>query len=258
MQAARSTRPAPGRPEETRVMAPQSPVSAPVPEQARAPRPEVGDLSFQAAREEQLLVQALRDRDEAAFERVLDRWYPAMLRTAMIYVGSRARAEETVQETWLAVLGGIHRFDGRSSLKTWVFRILANRAKSSATREGRVVPLSSLGPEREDAGGGGTPFPADPLGGLSPDAEPVFCGSASMARNPEDWLLSEELREQIEAAIETLPPKQREVIVLRDVEGWTPNEVCEMLGISESDQRVLLHRARVRVRDALAPYLVPS
>ena len=237
-------------------MAPQSPVSAPVPQEARTPRAQAGDLPFQAAREEQLLVQALRERDEAAFERVLDRWYSAMLRTAMVYVGSRARAEEVVQETWLAVLGGIDRFDGRSSLKTWIFRILINRAKTSATREARVVPLSSLGRGQSDDDAGGTPYPADPLHGCPPDAEPLFCGSASMARNPEDWLLSEELREHIEAAMETLPPKQREVIVLRDVEGWTPGEVCNTLGISESNQRVLLHRARVRVRDALAPYLV--
>lgn len=239
-------------------MAPQSPLSAPVPGDARAPRAEAGDVSFQAAREEQLLVQALRERDEAAFELVLDRWYSAMLRTAMIYVGSRARAEEVVQETWLAVLGGIDRFDSRSSLKTWIFRILINRAKTSGTRDARIIPLSSLGPGQSDDGGGGTPYPADPLHGCPPDVEPLFCGSASMARNPEDWLLSEELREHIEAAIGTLPPKQREVIVLRDVEGWTPGEVCNMLGISESNQRVLLHRARVKVRDALAPYLVNS
>lgn len=237
-------------------MVPQSPVPAPAREEAGAPRAAAADPSVQAAREERLLVQALRERDEAAFERVLDRWYPAMLRTATIYVGSRARAEEVVQETWLAVLGAIHRFDGRSSLKTWIFRILINRAKTSAIREARVVPLSSLGPGAEDADGGGTPYPADPLEGCPPDAEPLFCGSASMARNPEDWILSEELREHIEAAMEKLPPKQREVIVLRDVEGWTPGEVCNLLGISESNQRVLLHRARVKVRDALAPYLV--
>lgn len=237
-------------------MAPQSPVSAPVPEEAGAPRAPVGDVSFQAARQEQLLVQALRERDEAAFELVLDRWYSAMLRTAMIYVGSRARAEEVVQETWLAVLGGVQRFDGRSSLKTWIFRILINRAKTSATREARVIPLSSLGQGQSDEDVGGTPYPADPLHGCPPDAEALFCGSASMARNPEDRLLSEELRERIEAAIATLPPRQREVIVLRDVEGWAPGEVCSTLGISASNQRVLLHRARVKVRDALAPYLV--
>lgn len=238
-------------------MAPQSPASAPVPEEARELRGDPGGLAFQAAREEQLLVQALRERDEAAFELVLDRYYSAMLRTAMIYVGSRARAEEVVQETWLAVLGGIHRFDSRSSLKTWIFRILINRARTCATREARVIPLSSFG-QGEDVERGGTPYPADPLGGCPPDAEPVFFGSAAMARNPEDWILSEELGERIEAAMATLPRQQREVIVLRDVEGWAASEVCNMLGITESNQRVLLHRARVRVRDALAPYLANS
>lgn len=224
-------------------MAQQSPVQAPLP----------GEAS-----EEELLVRALRERDEAAFERLLDRFYPAMLRVAAIHVGSRARAEEVVQETWLAVLGGIGRFEGRSSLKTWIFRILVNRAKTLAKREARVVPLSALAGGREEADGGGTPYPVDPLHGCPPHAEPLFCGSAAMARNPEDWLLSEELRERVEAAIETLPPRQREVIVLRDVEGWAPGEVCNVLGISESNQRVLLHRARVRVRDALAPYLTGS
>jgi RNA polymerase sigma-70 factor (ECF subfamily) len=239
-------------------MAPQSPVSAPRSGETGVPPPPAGERTFPAAREEQLLVQALRERDEAAFEQVLDRWYSAMLRTAMIYVGSRARAEEVVQETWLAVLGGIDRFDGRASLRTWVFRILINRAKTSGTRDARIIPLSSLRAGESDDDAGGTAYPADPLHAWPPEAEPMFCGSASMARTPEDRLLSEELRAHIEAAIGTLPPKHREVIVLRDVEGWSPGEVCNALGISESNQRVLLHRARVRVRDALAPYLVNS
>jgi RNA polymerase sigma-70 factor (ECF subfamily) len=239
-------------------MAQQSPIPAPVPEGTSAPRTAGGARAFHGDREEQLLVLALRERDEAAFELVLDRHYPAMLRTAMTWVGSRARAEEVVQDTWLAVLGAIPRFDGRSSLKTWIFRILVNRARSLATRDARVIPLSSLGRGAEDGDGGGTPYPADPLHGCAPDVEPLFSGSSGMARNPEDWLLSHELGEHIEAAIERLPPQQREVMVLRDVEGWTPLEVCNMLEISESNQRVLLHRARVKVRDALAPYLLNS
>lgn len=200
-------------------------------------------------------MQALRDRDEAAFELVLDRYYSAMLRTAMVYVGSRARAEEVVQETWLAVLGGIHRFEGRSSLKTWIFRILINRAKTCATREARIISLSALGEGRADQDGGGTPYPPDPL---DQELEPAFEGASGAWRSPEDSLLARELGERIDAAIASLPPNQREVIVLRDVEGWTPAEVCNTLGISESNQRVLLHRARVKVRDRLAPYLVES
>lgn len=227
-------------------MAHESPVPAPFPSHpARSPR----ELPFEVAREEQLLVQALRDRDEAAFELVLDRYYSAMLRTAMVYVESHARAEEVVQETWLAVLGGIHRFEGRSSLKTWIFRILVNRAKSSAARDARVVSISSLG----DGDGGGTPYPPDPLENGA--AEPAFGGGTGVWQNPEDWLLSRELGERIDEAIASLPPSQREVIVLRDVEGWTAADVCNALGISESNQRVLLHRARVKVRDRLAPYL---
>jgi RNA polymerase sigma-70 factor (ECF subfamily) len=238
-------------------MAHPSPVPAPVPEDTRERRPAAGDPSFLAAREEQLLVQALRDRDEAAFERVLDLYFSPMLRTAMIYVGCRARAEEVVQETWLAVLGGIHRFESRSSLKTWIFRILVNRARTCATREARLVPLSDLAPAREDAECGGTPYPADPLDARSAGAGPLP-GAAAPAEGPEDGLLSRELRERIEAAVAALPASQREVIVLRDVEGWSAREVCDMLGISESNQRVLLHRARVKVRDRLASYLAPT
>jgi RNA polymerase sigma-70 factor, ECF subfamily len=235
-------------------MAHHSPVPAPVPEGGHAPP--AGHPSFQEAREEQLLVQALRDRDDAAFERVLDRYYSPMLRTAMVYVGSRARAEEVVQETWLAVLAGIHGFMGRSSLKTWIFRILINRARTCATREARVVPLSSLAESQEGAGWGGTPYPADPLERASGRAERVF--GAAAGASAEEQLLSRELAERIEQAIASLPSKQREVIVLRDVEGWSASEVCDMLDVSESNQRVLLHRARRKVRDLLAPYLVPT
>jgi len=230
--------------------------SAPIPGDGQGRPVTAGSLSFQEAREEQLLVQALRERDEEAFELVLDRYYSAMLRTAMIYVGSRARAEEVVQETWLAVLAGIHGFKGRSSLKTWIFRILINRARTCATREARVVPLSSLPDSQEGAGWGGTPYPADPLERAPAGAEPGF--GAGPAATAEELLLSRELRERIEHAVAALPEKQREVIVMRDIEGWSAGEVCNMLEISESNQRVLLHRARVKVRDLLAPYLAQT
>ncbi len=239
-------------------MAHHHPMSAPVPGEGRERPVTAGSLPFQEAREEQLLVQALRDRDEEAFELVLDRHYSSMLRTAMIYVGSRARAEEVVQETWLAVLAGIHGFKGRSSLRTWIFRILINRARTCATREARVVPLSSLADSQEGAGWGGTPYPADPLERAYADAEPVFGAASSAAATAEELLLSRELRERIEQAVTSLPDKQREVIVLRDIDGWSASEVCNMLEISESNQRVLLHRARVKVRDLLAPYLAQT
>lgn len=232
-------------------MAHHTPVYSPGPDELRTPPPaEAGD--------EQLLVQALRDRDESAFERVLDRHYSAMLRTAMVYVGSRARAEEVVQETWLAVLSGIDAFEGRSTLRTWIFRILVNRARSCAAREARVVPVTSLGESREGADRGGTPYPPDPLERGATQAEPGFGAGPAAGATGEDLLLSRELRERIEGAIAVLPPKQREVIVLRDVEGWSANEVCDMLDVSEANQRVLLHRARVKVRGLLAPYLAET
>lgn len=236
-------------------MAHHSPMTAPVPGDGPERPAAAGSLSFQEAREEQLLVQALRERDDEAFELVLDRYYSAMLRTAMIHVGSRARAEEVVQETWLAVLAGIHGFKGRSSLKTWIFRILINRARTCATREARVVPLSSLAGSQEGAGWGGTPYPADPLERMPAGVEPVFGAGPSAAATAEEQFLAGELAEHIEQAVAALPEKQRAVLVLRDVEGWSAGEVCNMLEISESNQRVLLHRARVKVRDRLAPYL---
>jgi RNA polymerase sigma-70 factor (ECF subfamily) len=222
-------------------------------EGARRAVPHPPQLRFEAEREEQLLAEALFERDEAAFELVLDRLFSAMLRTAMIYVRSRAHAEEVVQETWLAVLGGIQRFEARSSLKTWIFRILINRAKTHAAREARVIPLSSL--SAAEAPSGGTPYPADPWGTLGVDVEPIFDQAPRAGHDPASDLLARELGRHIDAAIAELPAAQREVLVLRDVNGWSAAEVCNMLGISESNQRVLLHRARVRVRERLAPYL---
>ena len=176
-----------------------------------------------------------------------------MLRVAMMYVSSRATAEEVAQETWLAVLEGIDRFEGRSSLKTWIFRILTNTAKTRGEREGRSVPFSSL------AGDDESDEPAvDADRFLGPDHR--WSGHwASTPRNPHDLpdeqLLSGEARERIAAAIEALPENHRAVITLRDVDGFDAAEACEILGISEANQRVLLHRARARVRAALEDYL---
>jgi RNA polymerase sigma-70 factor, ECF subfamily len=207
-----------------------------------------------AGGDETLLVEALRERDEAAFSLLLDRWYGSMLRIAMGYVGSRARAEEVVQETWLAVLRGLDRFRGHSSLKTWVFRILVNRARTTAVREARVVPVSSLGGEGSGEG------PTRDLAGVAAVAcgEPRTAAVAdgwSQRASPEDRVLSAEVRAHIERAIEALPARQRAVLTLRDVEGWTSEEVCNALGLTETNQRVLLHRARVKVRDALEPFV---
>jgi RNA polymerase sigma-70 factor, ECF subfamily len=209
----------------------------------------------EAADDETLLVRALRDRDEAAFARLLDEWYGSMLRIAMGHVGSRARAEEVVQETWLAVLSGIDRFEGRSSLRTWVFRILVNRARTMSVREARLVPLSTLAPagDADDL----STFMNAGADASAPEV-PWLPSAGNAGANPEDLLVASELGGRIEQAIDALPARQREVVVLRDVEGWSAPEVCNALGISETNQRVLLHRARAGVRTALAGYVSES
>jgi RNA polymerase sigma-70 factor (ECF subfamily) len=197
------------------------------------------------------LIAALRARDERAFEALMREYNASLLRVAQIYVASRAVAEEVVQETWIGVLNGIDRFEGRSSLKTWIFRILTNIAKTRGQREGRTVPFSAL--ERPDA----VPEAAvDPGRFRRPDDERW---PGHWASRPEPWpeerLLAAEMREVVERAIEQLPPAQRAVISLRDVEGWSAEEARNALGVSETNQRVLLHRARSKVRQALENYL---
>lgn len=211
-----------------------------------------------AGAEEALLAQALGERDEAAFDALLDRLHSPMLRLARVFVRSREDAEEVVQDTWLAALSGIDRFQGRSSLKTWLFRILVYRARTRGKREARTVPFSALAGA---AGGGPDGFREEVQPGDAPGAgtDPFLSEAMHRTRaGPEEEYLSGELRARIEAAIRGLPARQQEVITLRDVEGWSSEEVCKLLDVSDANQRVLLHRARVRVRDALAPYLAPS
>jgi RNA polymerase sigma-70 factor (ECF subfamily) len=195
------------------------------------------------------LVEALRRGDAEAFASLVDRHSPAMVRVAMAYVPSRAAAEEAVQETWIAVIRGIDGFEGRASLKTWIFRILTNVAMRTGARERRSVPFAALA-AAEDAGG-----PAvDPDRFLPPDDD-LYPGHWAFppARwpTPEEGLLAGEVREVIAAAIAGLPAAQRTVIALRDVEGWSSEDVCEALEISAGNQRILLHRARSRVRGAV-------
>jgi RNA polymerase sigma-70 factor (ECF subfamily) len=176
-----------------------------------------------------------------------------MLGVARIYVSSRAVAEEVIQETWVGVLRGIDRFEGRSSLKTWIFRILTNTAKTRAEREGRTIPFSALEPNR-------VPEPAVAPERFLADGDPRWPGHwavapASWAGLPEDRLLRKETRELVAGAIEALPASQRAVISLRDIEGWESAEVCNVLDVTETNQRVLLHRARSRVRRELESYL---
>ena len=202
--------------------------------------------------DEMTLVAALRRGDEMAFVQLLDRYNQPLRRLALVYIDDPAIADEVVQETWLGVLASIHRFQGRARLRTWLFRILTNRAKTRATREARVIPFSAL-QRRMDAD--------------EPAVEPdrfVAEGPAAgfWLRPPRPWeeqpearLLSRETRDQIALALAALPTNQRLVITLRDVEGWSAAEVCNALEISETNQRVLLHRARSRMRRALERYL---
>jgi len=199
------------------------------------------------------LVAALRAGDEAAFARIVREWHPSLLRVAQIFVPSRTIAEEVVQETWLRVLGALDRFEGRSSLKTWVFRILVNTAKTRAQREGRVLPFSALNnPAR-------IPEAAVDPDRFRPEDDDRYPGhwSAPPRELPEERLLAAETRELIAAAIDALPATQAAVIRLRDVDGWSSQEVRNALDITEVNQRVLLHRARAKVRQALEDYLAP-
>jgi RNA polymerase sigma-70 factor (ECF subfamily) len=199
--------------------------------------------------EEVSLVSALREGDESAFLEIVGRYHASMLRVAQVFVQTPAVAEEVVQETWLAVLEGISRFEGRSALRSWIFRILANRARTRAQREGRTQPFSSL----EEQDGGPTVDPARFL----PDDHPQWPGHWSAPPSP--WadarLMAGETLALAQRAIDALPPRQKQVILLRDVEGCSPEEVCEALGLSDGNQRVLLHRARAAVRAALETYL---
>ena len=197
------------------------------------------------------LVAALRAGDEGAFLALVGAHNAAMVRVARSYVPSEAVAQEVVQETWLAVLEGLDRFEGRSTLQTWIFRILINRARTRGARERRSMPLSDVSNVEDEPsvdparfrGEGGT-YPGD-WSSLPTRWDEL----------PEARLESKETLEHIRTAIESLPQNYREVITLRDIEGWSSADVCNALGLSETNQRVLLHRARSRVRRALERYL---
>ncbi len=200
------------------------------------------------------LLDGLRQGSDQAFTEALDRYSGSLLRVAMTYVPSRAVAEEVVQETWMGVFEGLSRFEGRSSFKTWLFTILTNRAKTRGQRESRYVPFAEKSNSEE----------GDEWGGVDLDS---FIQSGSQAGHwiepphawdhgtPERLALSKESREQIENAVEALPATQRQVITFRDLEGLSSEDVCNILQVSETNQRVLLHRARSRVRKTLAEYV---
>ncbi len=204
-----------------------------------------------AAESDAALVEALRAGDESAFRELVREYQPSLVRVARTYVPTQAAAEEVAQETWLGVLKGLDRFEGRSSLRTWIFRILTNIAKTRAKRDGRTLPFSAL---QEPGRVPEAAVDADRF--LDPE-HPRWPGHWAVKPEswPEDALIAAETRERLAEAIEALPATQRAVISLRDIEGWSSEEVRNALELSETNQRVLLHRARSKVRAALESYL---
>lgn len=200
--------------------------------------------------DERELVEALRRGDEDAFRTLVSTHAPALRRMARLYVG-RGAVDDVVQETWIVVVRGIGGFEGRSALRTWIFGILVNIARRHAEREGRSIPFAPVASAEERY-----------TGAVDPDRlhHPVlgqgyWPASPTWPRDPQSSALAAEARKTVAAAIRELPPAQREVMTLRDVEGWPAEEVCALLGISDVNQRTLLHRARVSVRRALEVYL---
>ena len=207
--------------------------------------------------QETQLLEALRAGDENAFAAVVDKYSGSLVRLAMTFVPSRAVAEEVVQETWLGVFEGLSRFEGRSSFKTWLFRILTNRAKTRGQRESRYESFSSKGGSGDDSHEPAVDPDRFVKSGVGADHW-VTAPDSWDAKTPERILLSKEGRKKIDEAIEMLPEMQRQVMTLRDIEGLSSKEICNILELSETNQRVLLHRARSRVRQELERYIGPK
>jgi RNA polymerase sigma-70 factor, ECF subfamily len=199
------------------------------------------------------LLDALRAGDEGAFVALVREYHGSLVRVARTYVSTQAAAEEVAQETWLGVLNGLDRFEGRSSLRTWIFRILTNIAKTRGERDRRSLPFSSLGDESV------ADEPSVDPDRFMPSGERWAGHWKSYPERwgelPDERLLANETLTRVQDAIDRLPPVQQQVITLRDVEGWSSEEVCSALALSETNQRVLLHRARSKVRQALEEYL---
>jgi RNA polymerase sigma-70 factor (ECF subfamily) len=194
------------------------------------------------------LVAGVRSGDRRAFAALVERHGGPLLRLAGVFLRDATAAEEIVQDTWLAVLDGLGRFEGRSSFKTWLFQILANRARTRAVRDRRFVPFSAL------ASAEGDDDPAVEPGRFAAHGHWADPPAAWSDETPERLALGAETRGVLEEAIRALPPAQRAVLVLRDVEGLATDEICNLLEVTETNQRVLLHRARSRVRSALERY----
>lgn len=200
--------------------------------------------------DDESLVGRAREGDEEAFAALVRRYTPMLMRLARMYVPTDALAEDVVQETWVAVVRGLERFEGRSSFKTWLFRILVNRAKTRGVREHRSIPFASVGSAAPDEDEGPTVDPSR------------FTSEGAWTSAPADWrddpelsLESEEALRIVREAIDELPERQKIVITLRDLEGLSSDEVRNVLDLSETNQRVLLHRARTKVRQALEDWI---
>lgn len=212
--------------------------------------------TMDAKLDEAALLTSLRQRDEMAFTQLVDQYQPSLVRLARLFVQDERVAEELSQETWIAVLQGLDHFEGRSSLKTWIFTILTNKARTRSRRENRSFVFSDF--EESDSG-----LPVVPPERFKGDSAGASAGHwvvepASWADIPEEQILSGETLQLIRQTIAELPDNQRAVITLRDIEELSSQEICNILGISETNQRVLLHRARARVRQALEDYLQPE
>ncbi len=213
--------------------------------EAQQPHPVGGDPSY--ARD-QAVVAALLRGDERAFAELVDRHHPTMVRLALAWVPDRGAAEDVAQEAWLAMLGGLDRYAGRASLKTWLFGILVNCARAYRRRDRRSIPFSDLPPIGDDA-------TVDPDRFLPAGHRWAGHWATPPDEWPEDHLLAVEVRGYVERALVHLPDRQRAVVMLRDVEGWSPAEICELFGISRGNERVLLHRGRAAIRRELEQYL---
>jgi RNA polymerase sigma-70 factor (ECF subfamily) len=195
------------------------------------------------------LVARLRAGEESVLEDLVRRYHGSLLRLALVLLRNRASAEEVVQETWKCVVEGLDSFEGRSSLKVWICRILTNRARTRLIRERRSVPFSALGDSDADE-------PAVDPTRFSPGGQWADPPQRWNENTPEKLLMQKEAMEYLERALHQLPASQRSVVTLRDVEGFDSDEVCNVLGIRETNQRVLLHRARSKLRQALEEHLI--
>ena len=218
------------------------------------PIPDVAQAGPAGEGSEHGLLCRLRHGDEQVFDQLVRAWSPPMLRVARGFVSTDASAQEVVQDTWLGVIRGLAGFEGRSSLRTWVFRILVKIAKTRGVKEQRTIPLSAVATD-EDTGP-----TVDPSRFRDP-GDPEWPRHWTPAGTPRRWdtdpeaeVIRGEIRDVVSAAVQALPPRQRLVVVLRDVHGFDSGEVCELLSMTAENQRVLLHRGRAKVRATLEVY----